>query len=85
MHKANFFKNLFFFTALYLLVRNRLNLDPDSNPDPNPDSDPKLITDSDPDPNLQFISGPSGFNSRSTTLLKKKEKRERLFLMAGYR
>jgi hypothetical protein len=33
-------------------------------PDPNPESDPKLITD--PDPNLQIISDPSG--SGCTTL-----------------
>jgi hypothetical protein len=47
--KLIFFLNLYIFTALYLLVGNRLNLDPDSNPDPNPE----LITD--PDPNLQII------------------------------
>jgi hypothetical protein len=45
-----------------------LNLDPDSNPDPNPvpESDPELITD--PDPNLQIISDPSGSGSGCTTL-----------------
>jgi hypothetical protein len=31
--------------------------------------DPKLITDSDPDPNLQIISDPAGFGSESTTLI----------------
>ncbi len=48
------------------------NLDPDSNQDPNPESDPdpesgpELITD--PDPNLQIISDPSGSGSGCTTL-----------------
>jgi hypothetical protein len=42
-----------------------LDLDLDSNPDP--ESDPELITD--PDPNLQIISGPAGSGSGCTTLV----------------
>jgi hypothetical protein len=43
-------------------LETELNSDPDLNPDP------KLITDPDPDPKLQIISGPARFGSRSTTL-----------------
>ncbi len=51
--KKLIFTNLYIFTTLYLLVGNRLNLDPD------------LITD--PEPKLQIIPDPAG--SRSTTLV----------------
>jgi hypothetical protein len=66
LQKANVFKNLFIFTALYLLLGNRtteLNLDLDSNPDL--ELDQELITD--PDPNLQIVSDPVGFEC--TTLI----------------
>jgi hypothetical protein len=54
---------MYIFTALYLLVGNRTQLGSGSN------RDPELITD--PDPNLQIISDPSG--SGCTTQLKIKD------------